>query len=94
MHLTKVIGIDSWEREREIWEAMFESAKVFVVPGQPCHAREPGCYRICFSSHPEAAMHDMMARLQHFLDQYKVKKTSQSWNTQGYMLAAGFGNRR
>jgi hypothetical protein len=93
MDLADRLGIDSWERERAIWTSIFEEAKVFLVPGEPCHAIKPGCYRICVCAHPPEATHDMMARLQHFIDNYKVKEERQNWNTQGFMLAAGFGMR-
>jgi aspartate/methionine/tyrosine aminotransferase len=93
MDLSKKLGIEDWDRECDIWGALFEKAKIYLVPGQCCHAQSPGCYRICFCAHPPEATHDMMARLQHFIDQYKVKEERQNWNTQGFMLAAGFGMR-
>jgi aspartate/methionine/tyrosine aminotransferase len=94
MDLSKKLGIEDFAREKDIWTAMFESAKVYTVPGEMCHSSTPGCYRICCSSHPAEAIHDMMARLQHFIDQYKVKEERQNWDTQGFMLTAGFGSRR
>lgn len=94
MDLSKLLGIDDFNREKDIWGAMFDSAKVYVVPGQMCRCNLPGRYRICYCSHPPEATHDMMARLQHFIDQYKVKEERQNWDTQGFMLPAGFGSRR
>lgn len=93
MDLSERLGIDSWEREREIWAAIFDKAKIFMVPGESCHAAEPGRFRVCFCAHPEDAIHDFVARLQHFIDNYNVKTERQNWNTQGFMLAAGFGMR-
>ena len=94
MDLSKILGIEDFHREKDIWGALFDSAKIYVVPGQMCHSASPGQYRICYCSHPAEATHDMMARLQHFIDQYKVKEERQNWNTQGFMLAAGFGARK
>lgn len=93
MDLSEKLGITSWDRERELWGAIFDKAKLFLVPGEACHAAEPGSFRICFCAHPEEAAHDFVARLQHFIDNYNIKTERQNWNTQGFMLAAGFGMR-
>jgi aspartate/methionine/tyrosine aminotransferase len=93
MSLKEILGIDSYSREAEMWNGIFDKAKIVILPGEPCHAKEPGWYRICFASHEAEAMHDFIARLQHFIDQYKGKNEKQNWSTQGFMLAAGFGHK-
>ena len=94
MQLTEVLGIDSFEREADMWNGIFDKSKVMLVPGQACHARQPGWYRICIAAHAIEAMHDLVARLKHFIDQYKGRNEKQSWSTQGFMLPVGFGTRK
>lgn len=94
MSLKHVLQIDTFEREAELWHGIFDKAKIFMVPGEACHAREPGHYRVCFAAHPADAMHDFVARLKHFIDQYKTRNERQNWSTQNFMLKAGFGTGR
>ena len=94
MCLKDVLQIDTFEREAELWKGIFDKAKIAMVPGETCRAKEPGWYRVCFCAHPAEAMHDFVARLKHFIDQYKGKSEKQNWSTQNFMLPIGFGSRK
>jgi aspartate/methionine/tyrosine aminotransferase len=94
MCLKTALQIDTFEREADLWNGIFDKAKVVLVPGETCKAKEPGWYRVCFTAHPPEAMHDFVARLKHFIDQYKGRNEKQNWSTQNFMLPMGFGSRR
>jgi broad specificity phosphatase PhoE len=94
MCLKDVLQIDTFEREKELWNGIYDKAKITMVPGETCRSKEPGWYRVCVCAHPAEAMHDFVARLKHFIDQYKAKSEKQNWSTQNFMLPIGFGSRR
>jgi aspartate/methionine/tyrosine aminotransferase len=94
MSLKQPLQIDTFEREREMYNGIFDKAKIVLVPGESCKYHEPGWYRVCFSPHPPEAMHDFIARLKHFIDQYKGRNEKQNWGTQNFMLPVGFGSKR
>jgi aspartate/methionine/tyrosine aminotransferase len=93
MNLKNALQIESYEREADMFHGMFDKAKLVLIPGEVCHAKEPGFYRICIAAHPPEAMHDFIARLKYFIDQYKTRNEKQNWATQNFMLNAGFGTR-
>ena len=94
MNLKDQVGIQTFEREREILDLLFQTEKVFVVNGEACHAQSPGFFRVCFSAHPAEGIITLVDRLRAFIARYKVTTARQNWDTQSFMLAGGFGSRR
>eukprot|EP00669_Euglena_mutabilis_P014269 TRINITY_DN9327_c0_g1_i1.p1 TRINITY_DN9327_c0_g1~~TRINITY_DN9327_c0_g1_i1.p1 ORF type:complete len:173 (-),score=56.19 TRINITY_DN9327_c0_g1_i1:139-657(-) len=45
----------TFEAERELWQRLV-SARVVLVPGETCHADEPGFFRCCFAAVPREAL--------------------------------------
>ncbi|GAB4823287.1 hypothetical protein N2152v2_010333 [Parachlorella kessleri] len=53
----------TWEGEEQLWSDLCNKSKVMFTPGQPCHAQEPGFFRLCFAWMPPQALSVAVQRL-------------------------------
>ena len=59
-------GVEGWDAERQLTDALFAEERELYTPGEACHAREPGFYRCCFAWVSPAALGVGFARLARF----------------------------
>jgi 1-aminocyclopropane-1-carboxylate synthase len=52
-----------WEAERRLWRRLHDRCRVLLTPGEDCHAREPGFFRLCFAWMPPEALGVCVARM-------------------------------
>lgn len=57
----------TWQAEAALWQKLCNDAKVILTPGESCHAKEPGFFRVCFAWVPKEALADAVARLKEVL---------------------------
>ena len=60
--LRDFLSQQSFEAERDLFEALFYRAKVNISPGQVFHCVEPGWFRLCFTV-PEPHLREGLNRL-------------------------------
>jgi hypothetical protein len=53
----------TWEGEAQLWKSLCKTSKVILTPGESCHAREPGFFRLCFAWMPPEAVEVAVGRL-------------------------------
>mmetsp|Transcript_34825 Transcript_34825/g.76136 ORF Transcript_34825/g.76136 Transcript_34825/m.76136 type:complete len:432 (-) Transcript_34825:204-1499(-) len=65
--LRQYLREDSFEGERELFQALFDEERLLFTPGKDCHFETPGNFRMCFAAVPPAALPIAMKRLVSFL---------------------------
>ena len=60
----------TFDAERDLFERIFERARVSISPGQVFHCTEPGWFRLCFTV-PEARRREGLKRLVACLEEQK-----------------------
>ena len=68
VNLQKYLKEKTFEAERILWTGLAQDAKVLFTPGQDCHAKEPGFFRVCFAWMPEQALLLAIDRVKRYLD--------------------------
>jgi aspartate/methionine/tyrosine aminotransferase len=53
----------SWAAEDRLWRRIVDEAKVNLTPGAACRIAEPGWFRLCFASAPQAAVLSAIERI-------------------------------
>jgi 1-aminocyclopropane-1-carboxylate synthase len=53
----------TWEGERSLWGRICNECKVILTPGESCHAREPGYFRLCFAWMPKESLQEAVIRI-------------------------------
>lgn len=53
----------TWEGEKTLWERICDECKVILTPGESCHAREPGYFRLCFAWMPKESLEEAISRI-------------------------------
>lgn len=62
--MRKFLKENSWQGEKDLWEAMCRTCKVILTPGESCHAEQPGFFRICFAWVPCEALEIALNRIE------------------------------
>lgn len=63
---------DRWKMEADFMEVLFDECKIVCTPGRMAHAREPGFFRVCFSSVSVLTLIEAMTRLRGLLGEREL----------------------
>ena len=70
--LSAYLEAPTFEAERTLWNALAKEARVLFTPGEDCHAKRPGRFRVCFAWTSKEALAVGMKRLEIFLNKRKA----------------------
>mmetsp|Transcript_10087 Transcript_10087/g.19020 ORF Transcript_10087/g.19020 Transcript_10087/m.19020 type:complete len:445 (-) Transcript_10087:258-1592(-) len=65
--LSAYLRENTFGAERELFEALFNEEKLLLTPGNDCHFKNPGNFRMCYAAVPPACLPVAMTRLIGFL---------------------------
>jgi aspartate/methionine/tyrosine aminotransferase len=65
--LSEYLKDATFEAERELFQALFDTQRLLMTPGKDCHFASPGNFRICWAAVPKEALPAAVARLGNFL---------------------------
>jgi len=64
VNLRQYLEEDSWEGEVKLQQRVFEECKAVLTPGADCKMHEPGWFRCCWASIPQAGYDAFFARFE------------------------------
>ncbi|KAG9452169.1 hypothetical protein H6P81_005073 [Aristolochia fimbriata] len=67
VNLGKLLRIDDWEGELQLWRVVLEKIGLNISPGCSFHCSEPGWFRVCFGNMSEEDMNVALGRIRSFM---------------------------